>query len=99
MLLLATSRTDQILPELLPWLALLLGLVVVGAIVLAVLRRHTSSTESDELDGFTLHGLRELHARGELTEKEFERAKASVIERAKASSPATGPDNPGESEN
>lgn len=76
-------RPEAIFPAILPALIALLVLIIAGTIVLTVLRRSLKPRESDSVDGFTLHGLRELHARGDLTDDEFERAKAAVIERAR----------------
>ena len=69
--------------DVLPWLALLAGLVIVGAATLYLLKRafsrHVTPTE-----GFSLQELRDLRAARVLSEEEFERAKASLIERVAA---------------
>ncbi len=79
---LVASRPGQLLPDVLPWLVVLLVIVVAGAIVLAFLRRAARASDAPGTEGFTLHDLRTLHARGDLTDAEFARAKAAVIARA-----------------
>ncbi len=79
---LVATRPGQLLPDVLPWLVVLLVIVVAGAIVLAFLRRAARASDAPCTEGFTLHELRTLHARGDLTDAEFARAKAAVIARA-----------------
>jgi uncharacterized membrane protein len=66
---------------LLPWIGVLLGMVVVGAIVIAFTRRMLRDESGEAGAGFTLHDLRELHRRGELSDEEFRRAKDAMIGR------------------
>ena len=83
--LLATPTNDgQVFGEILPWLLLLLGAVIVGGIFIYIARRMTQGGEDASNVGFTLHDLRELHARGELTDEEFERARAQMIAKVKS---------------
>ncbi len=66
--------------DLVPWLAILGLLVVVGGVVLLRLRRRIREDSRDVRVGFTLHELREMHARGELTDEEFTRARDALVE-------------------
>lgn len=61
------------------WLLVLLGLVVLVAAVAPWLRRWYYSDQSTADVGFTLGDLRRLHAEGQMTDEEFERAKARII--------------------
>jgi hypothetical protein len=84
--------------ELLPWLIALLVLAVIGGIIIMVVRRWVRSPDGTPEEGFTLHDLRQLHAAGRLSDEEFQRAKATLIERVTgaASENATAP-GPGDS--
>ena len=83
-----TDRSDQLLADILPWLILLVGVVVAGGIVIYMMRRYLTSDAGQSGDGFTLHDLRQLHAAGELSDEEFEKARAAMIGRLKSSTPA-----------
>jgi len=88
---LAAPAAD-LFPTLLPWLAGLLVLVLTGGVVIFVLRRTLRDPgSSGPAEGFTLESLRSMHARGDLTDEEFESAKAAMIGRLKGSDP---PDRP-----
>jgi hypothetical protein len=69
--------------EILPWLIALLVLAVIGGIVIMLVRRWVRSSDGPSEEGFTLHDLRQLHAAGRLSDEEFERAKARLIERVR----------------
>ncbi len=57
-----------------------LVLVVLGTLGVVWARRRLVDTDDDaSTAGLTLHDLRQLHARGELTDEEFEAAKAAII--------------------
>ncbi len=73
----------NLLGDVLPWLALLAGLVIVGAGALYLLKRAFNRSETSP-EGFSLQELRDWRAAGALSEEEFERAKASLIERVAA---------------
>ena len=77
-------------------LALLLGLVGIGALVIHLVRRSTRREEDGPAEGFTLHDLRTMHQAGNLTDEEYERAKAALIERVTATADE-GPDREQES--
>jgi len=80
---LAAASPDRLLPELLPWLLVLLGVVAASAIVIYLVRRSLGTEDDVPDDGFTLHGLRQMHARGDLTDDEFERAKTALVDRTR----------------
>ncbi len=65
------------------WLAALLVAACAGAVAIHFLRRFISRSGTTPADGFSLQDLRELHAQGRLSDEEFERAKASIIGRAR----------------
>jgi membrane protein implicated in regulation of membrane protease activity len=77
------SPSSTAFRELLPGLIALLVLAVIGGIVIMLVRRWVRSSEAPPEEGFTLHDLRQLHAAGRLSDEEFERAKATLIERVK----------------
>jgi uncharacterized membrane protein len=95
----AGEKSGQVLSEILPWLIVLAGVVLAGGVVIYFIRRSIKNADSggSATGGFTLQDLREMHAAGELTEEEFERAKALMIGRAKAGPASTAPAgrNPG----
>lgn len=76
-------NAGDVFARVLPWLAALVALVAVGALVVWAIRRWLDRG-AEPPEGFTLHDLRRLRASGQLTEEEFDRAKASVIGRLSA---------------
>lgn len=68
--------------------------IVVGAFFTMLVRKRMGSQAPSEagLPGFTLTDLKDLHKAGQLTDIEFERAKAKIIERARTDTakPAAG---------
>jgi len=70
------------LSEILPATILLLVLMIIGAIIILHFRKMARG-RNDAGVPFTLDQLRTLHAKGELTDEEFERAKASMINNAR----------------
>jgi hypothetical protein len=85
-LILAASadKSSRLFHETLPWLLLLLGVVIVGGVIIFVARRYVRGSSHDSAGGFTLHDLREMHRSGEISNEEFERAKAQMIGRMTA---------------
>jgi len=78
-LLMASNNSRQLFTDLLPWLLVLLGVVMVGAAAVYVVRRMMTKEQSGSGRGFTLQNLREMRARGELNEEEFQRARAAIV--------------------
>ena len=65
-------------------LGALLALVVAGFVLVAWVRRRMSPHEDFHGEGFTLGDLRLLHKSGQLSDEEFEKAKAGMIAAAQA---------------
>lgn len=63
------------------WLGVLLGVVVAGALVIFAMRRRLSETDAPEGDPLDLSVLRRMHAAGQLSDAEFEAARAAVVAR------------------
>ena len=70
------------------WLAALLVLVIGLFVVVVWVRRRLSPNEDFHGDGFTLGDLRRMHKAGQLSDEEFEKAKAGMIAAAHASAQA-----------
>ena len=69
------------LTEMLPWLAALLGLALLGGLIVFLLHKHyLKATDDDAQRGF-LEDLRRLRDEGEITEDEYETARLKVIAR------------------
>ena len=82
MLLLAQDGQGDPFLEIAPWLAALVVLVIIGAVVITWLRRRLYPRDRDasgNRSGFTLHELRELHRNGELSDEEFEHARSAML--------------------
>ena len=90
--MITVGTADTLFRDVVPWLAALLALVVVGAVLIAWLRRLSRGGNGSGEEGFSLHQLREMHASGLLSDEEFERARAEVIGRLR---PTTDPDGSG----
>ncbi|TVQ56789.1 MAG: SHOCT domain-containing protein [Phycisphaerales bacterium] len=86
-----TEDVGDAFRELLPWLLLLLGLVVVGVLVMVWIRRTflAGNSGSDDVQGFTLRSLRDMRDRGEISEEEYERARNAMISRVRSDKPAS----------
>ena len=89
----SADKSSRLFGEVLPYLIALIAVVVVGGVIMYLVRRRLRADDGGKSDGFTLQDLRDLHASGELTDAEFERAKAQMIGRLKAPSKpeASGP--------
>lgn len=77
------------------WSAVLFLVLCAGMVVIIFVRRgvQRAAQEAANPDGFTLQGLRDMHARGLIDDAEFERARAAIIERVK-SRPAADNEEP-----
>jgi hypothetical protein len=75
----AVADAGELFGEVWPWLAALVAVVAVGAVVIYLLRRSLGRSGPGAAEGFTLQELRDLRASGALSDEEFERAKAAVI--------------------
>ena len=65
------------------WSLALLGVLAVGLLVVSKVKRRLQEPDAPVSAGFTLSDLRQLHKSGQMTDEEFERAKAKVVEAAK----------------
>ena len=61
----------------------LLALIFVGWLAVWQVRRRLTRPDETSGAGFTLSDLRQLHKSGQMTDAEFERAKAKVVEAAR----------------
>jgi len=65
---------------------ILIGLIIIMTIILLSLRKRLISREGNSAPGgFSLHELKQLRARGDLTEEEYNRARDVIIQQAKQS--------------
>lgn len=70
---------ERLLTEVLPWSFALLAAVVVLMLAIKYYRRRFRAGDGGGDRLWTLQDLREMHARGDLADEEFERLKARVI--------------------
>lgn len=63
------------------WLGVLLGVVVVGALVIFAMRRRLQGSDMPEGDPLDLSVLRRMRDTGQLTDAEYEAARAAVVAR------------------
>jgi hypothetical protein len=66
------------------WLGALLVLVIGLFVVVVWVRRRLSPHEDFHGEGFTLGDLRRMHKAGQLSDEEFEKAKAGMVAAAQA---------------
>ena len=90
----ARPPTDpgELASQVLPWLGFLVVVVLVGGVVIWLVRRSMGAASAAVEAGFTLQDLRDLHASGELSDEEFEGARAAMIGRLRRSELAPGPE-------
>lgn len=83
------------------WVIVLMLATIVGFWAAMVIRKRALSADDEEsTEGLTLGALREMHARGDLDDEEYERARAAILARAgvdpdKARPIDDGPDRAG----
>ncbi len=80
----SAARAGNLFQSVLPWLAVMAAVVIVGGLILALLRR-TIRQDSTPPESFTLDGLRKLHAEGKLSDEEYEKARMIMISRVRQS--------------
>ena len=68
------------------WSLILIVLIVIGAAAVMRLRRWLKEDDTTPSGGigFTLSDLRQLHKQGQMTDAEFERARAKMVEAGRA---------------
>lgn len=74
----AGASAGTLFVDLLPWLALLVGVVVAGWLIILWVRR-SMRAESAPSEGFSLEDLRALHRDGSLTDDEYESARRTLL--------------------
>jgi hypothetical protein len=65
------------------WSLALIGVVVVGLVVVSKVKKRLQEPDQPVSVGFTLSDLRQLHKSGQMSDEEYERAKAKVVDAAK----------------
>ena len=74
------------------WSMVLLGLCIVTFFLVSFARKWMRGDADDgPVTGFTLADLRELHRNGKMSDEEFERAKAKLLEATRAAASKTPP--------
>jgi hypothetical protein len=68
------------LTSIIAWAIGLICLLLVTSFVIVWVRKRTSPTQEYQEQGFTLADLRELRKKGAMTEEEFERTKARIVQ-------------------
>jgi hypothetical protein len=88
---LAQAATRQNMMQLLVWLGLFALILAVLGVALTVIRKiYAQGGQSQAPTSFALHDLRQMHAAGELTDEQFERAKHRVIGMSRAAAGGEG---------
>jgi hypothetical protein len=72
--------------ELLPAIILLLAFAIVGSVLILALRRKLKEPTSATI-AFTLGDLRKLRDQGDISAEEYDRAKDSIIQSVKKTTP------------
>ncbi len=98
MTVLAQRATNDVrLGEIVMWLGVLGGAVIVLGVVLMGLRKRLRDTPPQARDlPFTLSDLRRMHREGRLTDAEFDRAKHQVIALSTGAGAQTGVESVGD---
>ena len=72
------------------WSIVLVVVLILGLVVVMYVRRQITEPDAPSHIGFTLSDLRQMHKRGQMTDEEFEKAKAKIIGAAKSKAQAGG---------
>ena len=64
-------------------IGILLGVIVVAMVIVTWVKKRMRESDQPLSAGFTLSDLRQLHKSGQMSDEEFERAKAKVVEAAR----------------
>jgi hypothetical protein len=65
------------------WSLILVAFIVAGWVTVWQVRRRLANPDETAGTGFTLSDLRRLHKSGQMSDEEFERAKAQVVDAAR----------------
>ena len=88
-LLLANEQdAERLFIDMLPWLGLLCVIVLILGVLAMWIRARLRTPGNPTGDGYTLVDLRQMHARGELSDEEFDKAREAMIAGVR------GPDTP-----
>ncbi len=74
-----TGGSEGLLTKALPWSLVILAAVVVLLVAVSYYRRRLRAGDPGGGELWSLQDLREMHARGDLSDEEFKRLKAGVI--------------------
>lgn len=66
------------------WSLLLIGLLIAGFFVVVLVKRRLAKADDGPQIGFSLSDLRQMRQQGQLTEEEYERARAKMVASLKA---------------
>ena len=88
-LLIAQAGGQQYVSQAVVWVMILLGVVIVAIFVGLQIRKRLfdSDEQGGDIDPVSLQTLRDMHAQGKLSDEEFEKAKAAVLQMAPGSNP------------
>lgn len=75
----ASRREDVPWIEVVIWMAVMLGFIIAGIVFVVLMKRRLGLTDNREQSIFTLHELRQLRSRGEISEDEYEKAKSAIV--------------------
>lgn len=78
------QQTADAFPRILIAALALIVVVILGFVLVSWVRNRLTSNEGSTAVGFTLSDLRKLHESGQMTDEEYERARAQIIAVAKA---------------
>ncbi len=78
---LLAQAAEDLFGQVMPWLIMLVGVVIVGGAGIYLVRRMLQSGPGTSGESFTLYELRQMREAGRLSDEEFERAKALIIGR------------------
>jgi hypothetical protein len=83
----AASNAPVAFNEMLPWLVIPVVLAVAGALLIVYLRKRIFADEAADQPVGMMADLRAMRSRGELSDDEYERARAVMIARATGKDP------------
>lgn len=74
--------------EILVWVAILLGVVLSGSLVILTLRKKVFAPSDVESDpGTLMEQMRRMESRGEISTEEFDRVRRKLVEKAAETKP------------
>lgn len=88
---LLAQESSGALTRVLIWSLALIVVVIIGFVIVSWIRNRVTGTDTGPVAGFTLSDLRRLHKSGQMTDEEFERAKAKIIAVSQPTKKETAP--------